>query len=150
MGCLLDSTPLMRSPVPVQLLPTRFVHISQVFSECPNSILKGKYRIEINEQKNVANATLSESNVRQLQHVYNFKFTFNSVFYQEGFKVSNLMTKARAECRMSARSLVNKAQRGSCNGQEAEVHSAGRRENIGEFHMLERTSSPCLSALRLL
>ena len=67
-------------------------------------------------------------------------FIYSSL-YQKGFKVPDLITEAKSACRLGGRRLAKKAQRRTIiEKQLKSIPSLGIK--VGEFHMLERTSTP--------
>ena len=67
-------------------------------------------------------------------------FFFYAVLYQKGFKVPGLIIKAKIACRLRARSLNNKAERDGMRKKLRSIPPVGVK--VGEFHTLERTSTP--------
>ena len=63
-----------------------------------------------------------------------------SVMYEKGFKVPELIAQVRSAFRMQSSRLGNKHERKLLKRQVKSVPSVGIK--VGEFHMLERTSTP--------
>ena len=63
-----------------------------------------------------------------------------SISYQKAFKVPHLIEKARMACKLSGQRLASRAQYRGIEKQLRSIPPVGIK--VGEFHMLERTSTP--------
>ena len=63
-----------------------------------------------------------------------------SAIYEKAFRVPHLMSKASRACRLRARSLTSKFLRTGLERQFKSIPAVGIK--VGEFHTMERTSTP--------